>query len=119
MASESHKIVHYEVQAQSRGTDSVIRLWLSTTRGSRGKKMLVGEAQTVSSEQPHIWFKVGGGDTEDGVFRNFLALLVHRGYLPKQARHRFSVDGKWEPWEPVDLAHVDGESLGMVQEHEG
>ena len=117
-ASEQKKIVQYDVLAQRRGDDDIIRLWLSTARGARGKKKLIGEAQTVNSEQPHIYFKVGEGGDAETVFRNFLKLLVHRGYLPKQSRHRTSLTGRWTDWSAIPLEHVDEQSLEKVKEHE-
>ncbi len=118
MSAKSQDKIQIEVEVQKRGRKTAVVLWISTTRGARGKKKLLGEARTRDSETPAIHFKVTEGETIEELYQNFLRLLIHRGYKPLRGRGRDSLTGPWDEWESCDLGGVDDAEVDHVNENE-
>lgn len=114
--SDKKGVSQYEVDAVKRGKKYHVNLWVTLTRGARGKKKLLGEAFTKDTETPAINFLVPEGKTEDEIYQTFLRLLVHRGFMPKMFRYRDSTKGKFGQWKPVSLDDIDG--VDKVKENE-
>ena len=112
--AKTEGLVQYEVAAQKRNEHYEMVLRVSENRGARGKTKLLGEAYSMTSEQPFIYFKVVNGETEEEVYKEFLKLLVFRGFLPVQ--YRTKAASKTSDWKPVSL---DGLDLAKIMEQEG
>lgn len=97
----------YEIEAQKRQRIYNLELFVSVTRGPRGKKKLRGEALTKDTETPAIYFCVTEGDSEEEICQNFLRLLVHRGYLPVRVRTQDEPGKRYGEWKPVSLDGID------------
>jgi len=111
---ETKGIVRYEVETQKQLKKGEISLLVSVIRGPRGKQKTVGEASTRSPDHPYIWFRITNADNEEAVLKEFLRLLVHRGYLP--LRMKAKKGGKTTAWKPVDTTGVEGIDEVLQQE---
>lgn len=114
--SDKKGVSQFEVDAVKRQKHYHINLWITLTRGARGKQKLFGEAFTKDTETPAINFLVPEGKTEEDIYQTFLALLVHRGFMPNSFRYRDSTDGVFSNWKPVSLAGIEG--VDKVKENE-
>lgn len=112
--SETSGITQYEVEAQKGGKREVLDLRVSVVRSPRGLKKLLGEAYVKTPTVPMIYFKITNATSEEGVFNDFLRLLLYRGYLPLRFR-TFLVDGRKSKWDQVSLEGMDAKT---VIEHE-
>ena len=111
---ETKGILRYEVEIQKQLKKGEISLLVSVIRGPRGKTKTVGEATTRTPSQPYIWFRITNAKDEKGVFREFLRLLVHRGYLPLRVKEL--KDGVYSDWVPTDTTGIEG--IDEVLAHE-
>lgn len=103
--AKSPKLELFEVKIQRLQSAQNIILFVGTTRGTRGRRKLYGEAFMRDSWTPWIHFKVEHAKDEDALCDQFLRQLIHRGYVPLRSRKR--IESEWTDWERVDLTEYD------------
>ena len=107
-------IESYQVEVLKLGGSEVVELLVSTVRGARGRRKLLGEATLRDWRTPVIQFRVLHAKDLDDLRDRFIRQLIWRGYEPKRWRSR--IGGKLLDWSEVDPGAYDVSEMKKVSE---
>ncbi len=105
MAAELTNVDGFEFEVERRGNTEMVNLVVSTTRGPRGKRKLLGEAFMRDAFTPVMQYRVKHAADIDDLRDRFIRQLIRQGFSPLRSRRQ--VDGKFEDWSGIDLANYD------------
>ena len=105
MTSKTGSLRSYEVEIQRLDYVQKVALHVGTVRGARGRRKIYGEAFMRDPWNPWVHLKVQHAKDEDDLCDRFIAMIVHRGYVPLRARK--DNDGVWGDCEALDLEKFD------------
>ena len=109
MASQHTELDGFQFEVERRGSTTRINLVVSSVRGIRGKRKLLGEAYMRDSFTPVLNFQVRYATTVEDLRDRFIRQLVKQGYLPTKFRRQ--VTGSFEDWVDVDHSRFDMSTL--------
>ena len=109
MAAEKTDIDGYEFEVERRSNTKRISLVVSSVRGVRGKRRLLGEAFARDPFTPVVNFRVQHAKDIPDLRDRFIRQLIRQGYRP--LRYRQQVDGTFHEWTPVDHSQFDMSGL--------
>jgi hypothetical protein len=105
MAAELTNVEGFEFEVERRGQSDTVNLVISTVRGPRGKRKLLGEAFMRDAFTPVMNYRVKHAKDIDDLRDRFLRQLIKQGYLPVRGRRQ--VDGRFEDWSGIDTSRFD------------
>ena len=103
----------YQVEVEKRGTTEIINLVVSTVRGARGRRKLLGEAFVRDPYTPVTYFRVKHAKDVQDLHDRFVRQLILQGFEPKRSRRQ--VDGRFEDWGAIDPTRFDLSVLDQVK----
>lgn len=113
MASDLTNVDGFEFEVERRGHTEVVNLVVSSVRGPRGKRRLLGEAFMRDAFTPVMNYRVKHAADIDDLRSRFIRQLIQQGYLPLRARRQ--VEGRFEDWSAVDTSTFDISGLQAAQ----
>jgi hypothetical protein len=105
MASVQTKVDGFQFEITRRGEVDQVNLVVSSVRGIRGKRNILGEAFLRDCLTPVTNFRVRHAADIEDLKDRFVRQLIKQGYLPLKFRKQ--VEGEFEDWKKVDLTGFD------------
>lgn len=105
MAKELTKVEGFEFEVQRRGETESVNLVVSSVRGPRGKRKLLGEAFMRDPFTPVVHYRVKHAKDIDDLRDRFIRQLIKQGYRPLKARRQ--IEGRFEDWSAIDAEQYD------------